>query len=80
MDKCNVCGSKMPSELFAPLFVDGKTTTACPICSMAIRNAALGLPLDTEFVGEHAAQLVEDAWQYYNPTVKDPYKFLKGNK
>ena len=44
---------------------------------MTLRNQALGLPLDTPFQGEQAADLVEEAWQYYRPRVKDPYRILE---
>jgi len=71
----------MPEELFVSAFIDGKHTVGwCPICTMTVINTIHGLPADTPLRGEMAAQMVEDAWEYYKPTKKDPYNFLKGGE
>lgn len=75
MTKCQICKSKMPTELFQPLFMNGEYITGlCPICVMAVRNKAIGFPLDTPPQGEIASDLVEEAWQYYKPKGKEIYK------
>lgn len=66
MKKCKNCKSKMPEELFQPFFVNGGyITDLCPICVQDQRNEIMGLPPMTEFGGEEAQSLVEEAYQYY---------------
>lgn len=60
MNTCERCGSKMPDELFMG--------DVCPICAMDNKNELHGLPWGTEFQGEEAQNLLEEAWQYYKPT------------
>lgn len=50
----------MPDELFMG--------DVCPICAMDNKNELHGLPWGTEFQGEEAQNLLEEAWQYYKPT------------
>ena len=65
----------MPEELFVPAFFNGKyIMDLCPICTMIKINMLHGLPVDRLPQGETAAQLVEDAWQYYRPKEKNNYK------
>ena len=64
----------MPEELFIPAFMNGEyTENLCPICTMDERNQLHGLPWGTLPQGEIAAQLVDDAWQYYKPKGKNIY-------
>ena len=64
----------MPEELFVPAFMNGTyTQNLCPICTMAEINKLHGLPLDTLPHGEMAADLVEQAWQYYKPKGENIY-------
>ena len=76
MTKCTVCKSKMPDELFVPSNPRMVAGDCCPICAMTLRNKYHGLPLDTLPLGEIAASLVEEAWQYYKPKGKNIYGVL----
>ena len=72
MKTCKNCKSKMPRDWFQPFFVNGGyIIDLCPICVQDQRNEALGFPPMTEFGGEEAQSLVEDAYEYYRPKRKD---------
>ena len=52
--KCPACKRKFPAELINPMCVDGNYFTRCPLCALAERNEAAGLPCDTPFTGTNA--------------------------
>ena len=38
--KCPSCSDDYPDDLFAPVYVDGRTVVCCPLCAVeAIRTA-----------------------------------------
>jgi len=70
----------MPEELFQPSFINGKQFLACPICTMVAVNVTHGQAIGTPFGGQKAQELVEEAWQYFDPKEEDTWGFLGENK
>lgn len=78
MITCKVCKSKMPDELFISAFINGMyTKNTCPICTMTLINIEHGINVFTKPRGEIAAQLVEEAYQYYKPVGDNIYGFAE---
>lgn len=64
----------MPGDLFVPSIPRMAKGNLCPICTITRRNQYLGIALDTLPTGEIALEMVESAWQYYQPKGKNIYK------
>ena len=64
MTKCNNCKREFPDHLFAPTITSEGSYTVCPICSLKLRNNALGIAKDTPFKGEIANEMYEEALEF----------------
>jgi hypothetical protein len=82
MKKCTNCGSKMPKKYFQPAFLNGYNILDwCPVCVLTAMNLIHGMDVgDDSLLGERAKDLLEDSWQYFQPTIEDVYGFLGERK